>query len=219
MEPNISVEAPQVTQTPAVSSRSQTTPQKPKLFTRLFQGKNKFITLGITILIIAAAITLPILITSTNSDTPTTPEQQRVASQQEVANIVNNVPEDISDENLSGILSDLDTRAEAAPTDQDRIFYIKAKANAYNRSGNTLDAIEVLKSIIDELRDLKEWPVLTTTYASLGFYYAQLGQNSVAIEWYEAAIAVIDEITPDPDDPNVIDGRDFYSSQIRALSI
>ena len=185
------------------------------------KGKNKFITLGVTAVIIAAAITLPIVLPKIlASDPEPTPEEQLKLDQEiktEVANIVNNVDPEASEDTTSIILADLDTKIANATSLSDKYFFSGAKANALFRLGRFQNSIDTLKPFIEELRHAKMWTELVDAYSIISIAYSSAGDNASAIEWMEGAISAISEAATDPESPMNVPGHEPFSQLLLDL--
>lgn len=192
-----------------------------KLTTLLFKGKNKFITIGIVGVVVIATVTLSIVLPQLTTSSEPTPEEvadERKALQKEVTDVLNSIDYTTTDETKDAILSDLDAKIEDVTAEEDRIFLLRAKASVYFHTSDYPVAINMLESLVGEIRALEDWETLVQVYESLAVYNELTSMPEVAIKWLEAAISAIDEAGTHPeDDTDKIAGRAFYTSKINEL--
>lgn len=191
-----------------------------------FKGKNLFITLGVVVFVVAAAITLSLVLPKLLASSPaeefaieqqegTKQEQQQ--QREDIADVVNNIDPDASPDTRDTILSDLDARISSSTTDDDRFYYIGAKAHALFTYQRYDESIQTFASISEELRSKKLWTPLANNYSTMSFIYQQKGDIPSALESMKSALAVVDEAASDEEEPTTIPGREYYQSRIDQL--
>lgn len=185
------------------------------------KGKNKYITLGAVVIVVALAITLPIVIpklTAPQGDGTISEEEEEEKQKivTDTVHTVNDLDPDADDDTKEAILSDLDAKISTASL-EDRVFFVQSKSLALKKYGRYEEAIELNKSLIDDLRSGKEWSTLVDVHASISGAYKLMGDKESAIEWMKKTIGVIDEAAVDPESPRNMPGRDFYEGQLSNL--
>jgi len=188
----------------------------------LMKGWHKFITLGVALVIIAAAIILPIYFTKLNGSeeqdqSAQMTEEERKEWVLETSNIVNNLDSDADEDTRSATLRLLDEQIAAASTDEDKLFLIGAKANALNRFGQHLDAVTILLSVTEDLESRGDWPKLVDIYGYISSSYTQAGDKQSALEYLEKVLEVYDKAAADPKFPLPMADRDFWESMVETM--
>lgn len=191
----------------------------------LFKGKNKFITLGVSLVVIAAAITLPIVLPKIMSGDPGTSEsdpegddeEEKQQVKEEVADIVNNIDPDASDEVQDAVLSDLDTKIAASSDPDHRAYLIQAKANALLNLGRTEESLNTLKSLVGDLTDRKDWLRLSEVNLSISIRYETMGDISSAIAAMHDSIAAHKKTADDNEWGIPVSGLQYREDRLREL--
>ncbi len=192
----------------------------------LFKGKRTYVTLSATVIIIAAAITLPIVLPKIlNREQGTTPEpapeeveeEEEAEERDEVIEVVNNLDPNVSDEVKDAILTDLDSKIAATANPSQRRFLIQSKAHAMHQYGMYDEAIEILEPLIDELRTEKDWQALSDTYLLASNIYTSKGDKNAAITAMREAISAIEETAKDNAYGIESNGKEILEEMLREL--
>jgi len=188
----------------------------------LMRGWRKFLTLGVALIIIAAAIILPLYFTKLNGSeeqdrSNQMTEEERMEWVSETSDLVNSLDSDADEETRSATLRLLDEQIAAASTDADKLFLIGAKANALNRFEQHLDAVETLSSVTDNLESQRDWPKLVEMYEYIASSYMQAGDKRSALAYLEKILEVHDKAAADPRFPLPLADRDYWESMVATI--
>jgi len=156
----------------------------------LMKGWRKFLTLGVALIVIAAAITLPIILPKLLEPEPTPEEQAKTDQevQEKISDLVNNIDPDASDETRDAILSTIAEHLAAARTDEAKFSLYGANANALAQFGMYDEAIANLQNAVEIMKNENNFPGLVDTYSFIAFIYEESGDKASAIQYYRFAL-------------------------------
>jgi len=189
-------------------------------------GKNKFITLGISILVITSAITVPTIIQELSRPRQPSLEELEAARRealQEVGDTLNSLimtdPDDPignQEEVLSDLESTIESKINSSASAEEKAFLLRAHADVLVRQGRFDEALEILLPLIDYYRQARLYDSLIQLAAFISNVYVQKGTRPSAIEWLQKTIEFIDEAyaySPTATDAS----RSFYVRQLEIL--
>ena len=188
----------------------------------LMKGGRKFLTLGAATLIIAAAITLPIVLPKflTPELTPEEQEHERMQTIGDAADIANNVDPEASDETRAAVLADFDAKIAAAAAADDeplRTFLVQGKATVMLQYGMHDEAIIALESILDSVRSARRWAFLADIFDHIAEAHIAAGNKPAAAAAIREALAAV-ESSADDNALNIpITGSEYFSSRLQAI--
>jgi len=190
----------------------------------LIKGKAKYATLSTAIILIAAGITLPIVLPGLlrgEDDPEPIPEEElteeeRNQIRKDTVDLANNIDPDANDDTQATILADLDAKIAAANA-EDRPFFIQSKAYALQQFGRLQEALDLLEPLVEERRSARDWGLLPDLYSFVSGVYENMGNIEEAIKWMQGAIDVLDEAANDPVSPVNLPGAASYTSRLNRL--